>query len=283
LLGGDVTEGLVRVGDTVRRPPALHNSAVAVYLRRLEAAGFAEAPRHLGIDDKGRDILSYVPGETAGRPLHAWAAAPEVLEAIAAMQRRLHDAVPVDLPLPDGAAFPAPVTLDAVPPAHDVADVIGHNDLTPDNLIFDEAHRLVGVIDFDMAGPTDRLRDIVTTLLYWAPLRDPVDRDPVLRDADAGGRMCIFAAAYGLDVGQRQRLYDVAVRRQQRSWHVMKDAAERHGGGWARMWAEGVGDVIVRTQRWLAEHEDELRRALAPTRKGATGFPAHDQQTWGEP
>lgn len=267
LLGGDVTEGLVRVGNTVRRPPAPQNVAVATYLNGLEAAGFAESPRHLGIDDQGRDILSFVPGETAGRPMHAWAAEPEVLESIAAMQRRLHDAVPVGLALPPGATFYAPAQIDGVPAAYDVADVIGHNDLTPDNLIFDERHRLVGVIDFDMAGPTDRLLDIVTTLLYWAPLRDPVDRDPVLRDSDAGSRMRLFANAYGLDPQQRQRLYDVAVRRQHRSWHAMKQAAERRGGGWARMWTEGVGDVILRSQRWLADHEEELRLALAPTRR----------------
>ena len=88
--------------------------------------------------------------------------------------------------------------IEGVPDAFDPADVIGHNDLTPDNLIFRDG-RLVGVIDFDLAGPTTRLLDIVTTLLYWAPLRDPVDRDPVLRDADSGARMRLYATRYGLD------------------------------------------------------------------------------------
>jgi ribosomal protein S18 acetylase RimI-like enzyme len=274
LLGGDVTEGLVRVGNTVRRPPGSHSAAVAAYLRHLEAAGFAESPRHLGVDERGRDILTFVEGETAGRPMHRWAAQTSVLVAVAALQRRLHDLSPLGLELPEGAAFAEPAHLEGVPDAFDQADVIGHNDLTPDNLIFRDGN-LVGVIDFDLAGPTTRLLDIVTTLLYWAPLRDPVDREPVLADADAGARMKVFCAAYGLTPHQREQLYDLAVRRQNRSWHVMKHAAETRGGGWARMWDEGVGDVILRSQRWLADNEVALRRALAPTQENADSFAAY--------
>ena len=282
LLGGDVTEGLVRVADTVRRPGAPASPAIAAYLHHLEQAGIPESPRHLGVDAKGRDILTFVEGETAGRPMHAWAAEPEVLTAIASLQRRMHDASPLDLMLPADAAFSLPTHLDGVPDAWDVADVIGHNDLTPDNLIFRD-RQLVGVIDFDMAGPTTRLVDIVTTLLFWAPLRDPVDRDPVLADADAADRMRRYADAYGLDSEQRQQLYDVAVRRQQRSWHVMKHAAETRGGGWQRMWDEGVGDVILRSQRWLAAHEADLRAALAPAREDPAGFAAFEPSVSRQP
>src|SRR3954451_11090836 len=152
LLGGDVTEGVVRVGDTVRRPAGPYSSAIAAYLRHLEAAGFAESPRHLGIDVQGRDILTYLEGTTAGRPMEPWAAKPAVLVQIAELQRRLHDLSPLHLELPAGSAFSAPTHLDGVADPFDARDVIGHNALTPDNLIF-RACGPVGVIDFDMAGP----------------------------------------------------------------------------------------------------------------------------------
>jgi hypothetical protein len=70
----------------------------------------------------------------------------------------------------------------------------------------------------------------------------------------------------------RSRLYDVAVRRQNRSWHVMKHAAETRGGGWARIWDEGVGDVILRSPQWLADNESELRESLAASRENAASF-----------
>nr|BFE82330.1 hypothetical protein GCM10020093_049310 [Planobispora longispora] len=44
LLGGDVTDGVVRVGDTVRRPTRPSTPSVHALLRHLEAAGFEGAP-----------------------------------------------------------------------------------------------------------------------------------------------------------------------------------------------------------------------------------------------
>ncbi|MBN8880879.1 MAG: aminoglycoside phosphotransferase family protein, partial [Salana multivorans] len=72
LPGGDVTDGVVRVGDTVRRPIGDHSALVHRVLRHLEDAGFAGAPRLLGVDDRQREILTFVDGEVAGRPWPAW-------------------------------------------------------------------------------------------------------------------------------------------------------------------------------------------------------------------
>jgi len=56
--GGAQTRDLVRVGMTVRR--LSHQPADFVYalLQHLEAAGLAGAPRVLGYDDEGRQVLS---------------------------------------------------------------------------------------------------------------------------------------------------------------------------------------------------------------------------------
>jgi hypothetical protein len=260
LLGGDVTEGVVRVGATVRRPRGPQSAAVAAYLAHLERAGFTGAPRFLGVDARGRDVLSFVEGEIAGRPLHPWATDDSVLTGIARLQRRLHDGS-AGFALPAGVRWREPERIAGVPPPFDAADVIGHNDMTPENLIFIR-HRPVGVIDFDLAGPTTRVLDVVTTLLWWAPLRAPGDRDPALRDADAGRRIRAFADAYGLGEAARRAFFDVAERRFARSWHVMRRRAERDGGGWARMWREGVGDAILRGQAWLARERPTLEAAL---------------------
>ena len=62
LAHGGVTPEVVRVGDTVRRTAGPHTPAVHALLRHLEAKGFRGAPRALGFDDRGREILSYVDG-----------------------------------------------------------------------------------------------------------------------------------------------------------------------------------------------------------------------------
>jgi hypothetical protein len=45
LTGGRLTAGVVRVGDSVRRPMGLHSSFVHILLKRLEAVRFVGAPR----------------------------------------------------------------------------------------------------------------------------------------------------------------------------------------------------------------------------------------------
>ena len=58
LFGGDVTEGIVRVGDTVRRPLNPNSPLIRALLGHLEADGFTGAPRFFGIDAAGREVLS---------------------------------------------------------------------------------------------------------------------------------------------------------------------------------------------------------------------------------
>ncbi|MBA3844503.1 MAG: hypothetical protein H0X39_18115, partial [Actinobacteria bacterium] len=64
LSGGALTVGVVRVGATVRRPSSSATSVVCDVLLHLERAGFGSAPRWLGIDEQGREILSWIEGDT---------------------------------------------------------------------------------------------------------------------------------------------------------------------------------------------------------------------------
>src|SRR4051812_26062211 len=92
LEGGTSNHGLVvRVGDTVRRPPS--PAAVQSLLRHLESVGFDGAPRHLGTDEHGREVLSWIDGEAAIVPYPAWALTDTALESVADLLRRYHRAV----------------------------------------------------------------------------------------------------------------------------------------------------------------------------------------------
>jgi hypothetical protein len=52
LAGGRATPGVVRVGDTVRRPLKPDSERVHALLALLERHGFDGAPRFLGIDPR---------------------------------------------------------------------------------------------------------------------------------------------------------------------------------------------------------------------------------------
>ena len=262
---GDVTEGVVRVGDTVRRPHQPQSLAVASYLDHLEAAGFDAAPRYLGRDRAGRDVLSFLPGEVAGDPPEAWAADGALLASVAGLVARLHAASAGYRP-PAGAVWGRDlVRLPAVPRPlpgpPDEPELVSHNDVTPQNVVV-RAGRAVGLVDFDLSGPTTRLRDAYNTAMHWVPLRDPADLWPAWRGVDQPARLRIFADAYGLTGEQRAGLADLGIDGAERSWHRMRAAAAQLGGGWARMWSAGAGEVIRRRGAWLAAHRDELTAAL---------------------
>ncbi|TDC84633.1 aminoglycoside phosphotransferase family protein [Nonomuraea deserti] len=249
LQGGDVTDGVVRVGDTVRRPASTSTPSVHALLRHLEAAGFEGAPRVVGMDEFGRQVLTYVPGATG---LRLESASDEALAGLAVLVREFHDAT---------AGFP--LTLDGWEGGSNddkAPDVIGHCDLTMDNVIF-RAGRPYALIDFDLARPTTRLFDIVTTLRHWAPIADPVDRPPLLRTLDVGERLRLFCDAYGVLPRDRRRLLELARLRFHRSYTVMRTRASA-GGNWAKMWANGAGERIRRAAAWLDVHEDELHAHL---------------------
>ena len=89
LLGGRTTSGVVRVGQTVRRPMNPHSDFVHRLLGHLKAKGFAGAPRFLGVDSYGREILSYLPGDVPSE-LGEFTRSQRV--SAARLLRELHDA-----------------------------------------------------------------------------------------------------------------------------------------------------------------------------------------------
>ncbi|MFB4276924.1 MULTISPECIES: aminoglycoside phosphotransferase family protein [unclassified Nonomuraea] len=254
LQGGDVTDGVVRVGDTVRRPASTSTPAVHALLRHLEAAGFDGAPRVIGTDELGREILTFLPGTTG---LRLETVTDEALAGLAGLLRRYHDAT-AGFPL-TREGWEGGSNDDRAP------EVIGHCDLTPENVIFRVQGRHsptpYAMIDFDLARPTTRLFDIVTTLRHWAPISDPVDRAPLLRTVDVGARLRLFCDVYGVPPRERRRLLELARLRFHRSYTVMRTRATA-GGNWAKMWAGGAGERIRRAGAWLDVHEDELHAHL---------------------
>ena len=64
VLAGGKGGGAVRIGNTVRRQVGPWTPAVHALLHYLEEVGFTGAPKALGIDRQGREILSFLAGNT---------------------------------------------------------------------------------------------------------------------------------------------------------------------------------------------------------------------------
>src|SRR3954449_34537 len=172
LAGGRTSPGVVRIGDTVHRPLRRWTTTVHAVLRHLEAASFTEAPRVLGFDEAGREVLTYLEGETVAgaRPWPEWVSSDEALVQVGSWLRRLHDAT-VDFVPPEGAVWFAGQRW-----RPDL--VIGHHDAAPYNAVWRRGH-LVGFVDWDVAGPSSREFDLAYSALMWVPLLVPGSAWPI--------------------------------------------------------------------------------------------------------
>lgn len=268
LPGGDVTEGVVRVGNTVRRPLGPHSPLAHAILRHLEHKGFGGAPRFLGIDDQGRETLTFVEGEVANRPHPDWLADENRLVSLARLVRRLDDAMLGFAPSSDMLEAAAAPEISGMPPAPaEEPEFIGHMDITPENVVFRNGEA-IALIDFDLAKPATRVDEVFNLCMWWAPFAPDEDRSDPLRGVDAVVRTRLIADAYGLSPEARERLIPTALRRSERSWYLMKYRAEHDGGGWLRMWQEGAGERIERRVAWLRSEGERISEALAAEHDG---------------
>jgi hypothetical protein len=247
LEGGDLNH-VVRVGDTVRRPQGEWSPAVHALLRHFEAVGFDGAPRFLGVDDEGREILSFVEGRAGLAPLPP---EDDVLVELARLLKRAHEAV-ADFEPPAGAAWFTGGT----------GPLICHRDLYPPNVILRD-RRPIALVDWDFAGPAAPIDDVFSAASQWVPLSInahewglPTDRMPE--------RLRVLCDAYGLSSEDRARFVNKAIEIRRGGYELKKRLGrDERKAGWREMWDRGDGERALANIRLLEELRPELEKALA--------------------
>ena len=257
LAGGmDPTAGVVRVGDTVRRPQRRSSAAVRALLGHLERAGFAGAPRHLGVDEVGRDVLTFVEGDVPLPPYPDWALTDEALVSLGELLRDYHEVT---------AGFDASAVDGWSDEWSDPAGgpVVCHNDVFPENVVFRDG-RVVAFIDFAEAAPGRPLWDLAIAVEEWAPLHAPGARLHHPDRLDGVRRTGLLARAYGLQPDRGEELVDViGQERAKQIGHVRAEAAAGQEP-WASHWADTDGEGrAAADDAWLSENRDALVRAVS--------------------
>jgi hypothetical protein len=246
--GGNMTAGVVRVGDTVRRPAGPHTPAVHALLSHLHAAGFEGAPRALGIDEQGREVLEFIPGQVPWPERFDLVTPPDRLARAARLIRDFHDAV-------TGFTPPADARWQALIPADGRCDIIAHHDLAPWNLVI--GPRWV-FIDWDCAAPGNRLWDLAYALHGFVPL----SADPRWQRRDASSRVRLFADTYGLDETHRRALVPLLTRRARTMHAFLELHASSDIQPWAGLWEDGHGKAWQADADYIEARESAWTSAL---------------------
>ena len=188
---------VVRIAGTVRREVHQNTPAVRALLTHLEETGFAAAPRWLGFDEEGREMLSYIIGTAGHYPLKPYVLAESTLTRLGVLLRQFHDAT-ISFSLPKDVAWQNAID--------GKREVICHGDAGPYNIIFRNGAP-VGLIDFERATPGPRVWDIAFVVYRFAPLcdlREQTLTPPFLRQI--ARRIRILLDAYGFS--QKDDLFE---------------------------------------------------------------------------
>jgi aminoglycoside phosphotransferase (APT) family kinase protein len=248
-LGGNLNAA-VRVGDTVHRRSGTWTPAVHALLRYLESQDFP-APRVLGVDAEGREILEFIPGETYSgtfEDLPEQFMADAQLVAAAQLLRRYHDIV---------ARFRPPADAQWRLVAPTAAEVICHNDWSPWNALLRKG-RFALMLDWDLAGPGTRVWDIANAAYSWAPLAANGGRRKIDEQAR---RLGLFLDAYGLK-DRREVLPTLRLRVQHVARFITEQAALGDAGMRRLVWWNVPAQMLEDDVRYLDEHWSTLMRAI---------------------
>ena len=257
--GGDAPAKARRRGDVVLRESGPWTPSVHALLRHFETVGFTGAPRALGIADDGRELLSYLPGESPAP--QAWR--DEACGPLGRLIRESHDAA-ASFGLPDDVVWQPPGSLDF--PGPDL--VIAHGDLGPWNIVAVDGIP-TGLIDWEFAGPMDATWSLAEAVWLNAHLHDDdvAERVGLPGAAQRAGQARLILDGYGLPHERRVGFVEKMV-----DWAVLsaRDEAIRAGvtpetstavddRGYPFLW--GI-TWRVRSAAWMLANRSLLERAI---------------------
>lgn len=248
LSGGRVTQGVVRVGNTVRRPVNPRSSFIHSVLLHLEKKGVACVPRYLGQDEKDREVITFLSGIC---PPDLGVFSNEQIGAAMGIVRQCHDAL-LDFPGCGTDSSGGVLT-------------VCHNDLSPCNFLFTEGSP-TALIDWDAACIASPLDDLAYAAWLWLDLgNEDIDAREDGRRIDSMLRAYLLAGNESPWNSCRQtfctpdcRDFLSRIRRQmQRVGKAVFPSEEQTNA--TRRWAASC-------ENWLISHSEELIAGMMESR-----------------
>ena len=230
LVAGRTATEVVRIENTVRRSVGPNSNFSHALLKLLEEKGFGHAPRFLGIDEKGREILTFMEGEVHHGEMN-WT--DDQLIKVVQMLKDFHDAT-AGSELTEGS------------------EVVCHNDIAPWNTVL-ENDEPIAFIDFDDVSPGNRADDLAyliwTFLELGSEVPGSVQAKKIQRISDA----------YGFS--DKRRLIDAILEQQDKILGKREELAKNAPDQEAREFSASRLDIIRSEMEWVKANRNILERA----------------------
>lgn len=176
-------------------------------LSHVRSRGFSLVPEPLGFDEQGREVLRFIEGDTSATvdpwPGSLWSdeLLADVGRTVAAYHRAVRDFIPS-----------SPAQWQYRPRPLQPGEIICHHDFAPYNAVF-LGNRLLGMVDWEGAGPGTVKEEIAFLAWQWVPLgfreRElSIGSDP---DVDQVARLRLLLDSYGYE--DRSGLVDAIIER----------------------------------------------------------------------
>lgn len=255
-LSGGKLDGAVRVGDTVRRKAGPWTATIHEFLNHVRDRGFRFAPRPIGIDELGREVLEYIPGETIGDayPWPKWVWSESLLAQVGQATAALHAAAADFQPSAPGRwRF-----VEGTPAA---GEVVCHCDLAPYNVVVGDG-QLRAVIDWDLARPAKTRAEVAFVAWEWVPLWHPDSARGLGWDSppDIERRLRVLLDSYGL--ADRSGFFDAVINVVGARAAAIQRLADVGVTGFVRLVEEGQVANIEKTATYLRANRDRLQALL---------------------
>jgi len=192
LTGGSINT-VTRKGDVVFRNGGEWVPAVHKVLEYLNNSGFSYSPKPLGVVPDGREMISFLPGESMMRPWRQPMFDDDGLIQAAKMLRSLHN-------ITQKLTFPKDTKWQFIKAGKNTDQIIRHGDLGPWNTLW-QGDKLTGLIDWDFAEPGDAITDLAQLIAYFVPFKSGANWEEAgfKQQPDYRQRLSVIQKAYGKD------------------------------------------------------------------------------------
>jgi tRNA A-37 threonylcarbamoyl transferase component Bud32 len=203
-----------------------------------------------GIDDRGREVLTFIPGECVHPDNLAVLNSDSAMRRVGELIAAYHRAQAGYVSLPDAAW-----RTEGRDPTGSI-EVIAHNDLAPWNLIAGSSGWVF--IDWDLAAPGRRMWDLAWAVHSFVGLWP----DSTLTDDETVRRIAAFCDGAEVDTRDRPYLLEVVIERTRHHSEFLRSKARDGNAEYRRLVADGHADAWGQGSDHVAANRDRWSGAL---------------------